>query len=179
MERPFWVFGYGSLIWNPGFVFAERQRATLSGWRRSFCMHSVQYRGTPEAPGLVLALDAEDRACCNGVAYRIGDDLAEPTLAYLRERELISSAYDEAWLPVWLEERREVTAMTFVINHAHEQYAGPLSLDDQAQVIARSEGIRGPNADYLYATAAHLAELGISDADLDALTLRVRQCRGE
>ena len=76
MERPLWVFGYGSLIWNPGFVFADRQRATLSGWRRSFCMHSVQYRGTPEAPGLVLALDAEDRA----LLQQVPDEQAAATL---------------------------------------------------------------------------------------------------
>lgn len=179
MERPLWVFAYGSLIWNPGFAFAERQRATLSGWRRSFCMHSVEFRGTPEAPGLVLALDAEAQARCNGVAYRIGNDLAEATLGYLREREMIASAYDEAWLPIRLEGGDDVTALTFIINHGHQHYAGTLSPEEQARVIARSAGVRGPNADYLYATAAHLAELGISDADLDALALRVRQSRGE
>lgn len=179
MERPLWVFAYGSLIWDPGFVFAERQRATLAGWRRSFCMHSIQFRGTPEAPGLVLALDAEPEACCNGVAYRVEDDLAGVTLGYLRERELISSAYHEAWLPVRLEQGRDVTALTFIINREHDQYAGALPLDHQARVIAERSGIRGPNADYLYSTAAHLADLGISDADLDALALRVRQRRGE
>lgn len=179
MERPLWVFAYGSLIWDPGFVFAERQRATLEGWRRSFCMHSIHYRGTPEAPGLVLALDAEAQACCAGVAYRVADDQADATVAYLRDRELISSAYHEAWLPIRLEQGGQVTALTFIINREHDQYAGPLSLEDQVRVIAERAGVRGPNADYLYSTAAHLTDLGISDADLDALALQVRKQRGE
>ncbi len=179
MERPLWVFAYGSLIWDPGFVFAERQRAMLAGWRRSFCMHSIHYRGTPEAPGLVLALDAEAGAACQGVAYRVEDKAADATVAYLRERELISYAYHEAWLPIRLEQGAEVTALTFVINREHDQYAGSLTLEDQARVIAERTGVRGPNADYLYATAAHLTELGISDADLDRLALQVRAHRGD
>lgn len=179
MEHALWVFAYGSLIWNPGFVFSERQRASLAGWRRTFCMHSIHYRGTPEAPGLVLALDGEAEACCNGVAYRIADNLAEATLCYLRERELISSAYHEAWLPIRLEQGPEVTALTFIINREHDQYAGALPLEDQVRVIAERAGIKGSNAEYLYSTAAHLAELGISDADLDALARQVRQRRGD
>ncbi len=179
MDRPLWVFAYGSLIWDPGFVFAERQRATLGGWRRSFCMHSIHYRGTVDEPGLVLALDAEAEASCNGVAYRVADDLAEPTVGYLRDRELISSAYHEAWLPIRLEKGPRVTALTFIINRDHDQYAGALPVEDQVRVIAERAGIKGPNADYLYSTAAHLTELGISDADLDALALQVRKRRGD
>jgi cation transport protein ChaC len=178
-HHPLWVFGYGSLIWDPGFVFAERRRATLSGWRRSFCMHSIHYRGTAEAPGLVLALDRDPRAGCEGIAYRVAPDLSQATLDYLRARELISYAYHEAWLPLALDDGRQVTALTFVINRDHDQYAGGLSLDDQARVIAERAGVRGPNADYLFSTASHLAGLGIPDPEMETLAARVRRLRGE
>jgi len=92
LEEGFWVFGYGSLMWNPGFAFAERVPATLLGYARSFCMWSIHHRGTPEEPGLVLALDLEDRASCRGLAFHVSRDHAAATLAYLRERELVSSA---------------------------------------------------------------------------------------
>jgi cation transport protein ChaC len=95
-----WVFGYGSLVWNPGFDTAERVIARLPGYRRSFCMRSIHHRGTPEAPGLVLALDAVAGGACEGVALRAEADRAGEVLAYLRERELISSAYLERRLEV-------------------------------------------------------------------------------
>lgn len=162
-----WVFGYGSLIWEPGFAFIERQRAVLTGYRRAFCMASVHYRGTPEAPGLVLALDRADDGQCSGVAYRVGAGEAEGVLAYLRARELVSYAYDEARLPVRLDgSGREVEAVTYVTNRMHPQYRGGLSLEDQAAVIARAVGPRGPNADYLARTVAGLAALGLEDPDL-------------
>ena len=124
-----WVFGYGSLIWNPGFPFAERRRAVLAGYARSFCMTSVHYRGTPERPGLVLALDREEAARCEGVAYRLAPETEAASLAYLRERELVSYAYDEAVLPLRLEDGREVRAVSYVVNRAHVQYRGGLGLD--------------------------------------------------
>ena len=144
-----WVFGYGSLIWKPGFDFAERRRATLAGYRRSFCMTSIHYRGTPDAPGLVLALDRDAAGSCAGVAYRLAGATTDATLAYLRARELVSSAYDEAVLPLLLEDGRDVEAVCYLVNRAHAQYRGGLSLDEQAEVIARAAGPAGPNADYL------------------------------
>ena len=100
----FWVFGYGSLIWQPGFDFVDKRLATLRGWRRAFCMRSIMYRGTPEAPGLVLALDRDAGGSCTGVAYRVPGHGAAATLAYLRARELVSDAYDEVRLPVELDD---------------------------------------------------------------------------
>jgi cation transport protein ChaC len=169
-----WVFGYGSLLWNPGFPVAGRALARLPGWHRSFCMRSVTHRGTPERPGLVLALDAAEGAVCNGVALAAEAGTEAETLAYLRERELVTSAYVERMLPLDLANGRRVEAVTYVIDPAHEQYCGALSLEAQARIIARATGGRGPNDEYLHNTAAHLAELGLGDPDLEWLSARVR-----
>lgn len=164
-----WVFGYGSLIWRPGFEFVERRLARLSGWRRAFCMTSIHYRGTPEAPGLVLALDRAPGALCEGLAFRVEAAAADGVLAYLRERELISSAYDEMHLPVTLDDGTEVEALGYVVNPAHAQYAGHLSLAEQAQVIGRAAGSSGSNLDYLLYTLEGLAALGVHDHELAQL----------
>jgi cation transport protein ChaC len=169
-----WVFGYGSLVWNPGFDTVERVIARLPGYRRSFCMRSIHHRGTPEAPGLVLALDRAPRGVCSGVALRADPDRAPEVLAYLRERELVSAAYHEARLPVVLSDGREVEAVTYVVDPDHDQYCGGLDLEEQAQIIARAHGGRGPNTEYLFNTEAHLRDLGLGDCDLDWLVRRVR-----
>lgn len=164
-----WVFAYGSLIWKPGFAWAERRLAALDGFRRRFCMSSVQYRGTPERPGLVLALDADPGAACHGLAYRLDPATAEATMAYLRARELVTNAYDELRLPVRLDDGRSVEAYAYVMNRAHAQYRGGLSLAEQAEVIAHAAGPMGPNAEYLTNTLESLAALGLEDAELSAL----------
>ncbi|NRB05432.1 MAG: gamma-glutamylcyclotransferase [Rhodobacteraceae bacterium] len=169
-----WVFGYGSLLWNPGFEIAESAAARLNGYARSFCMRSIHHRGTEEDPGLVLALDAIEGAACEGLALRVADGQEDATLAYLRERELISSAYLEKMLPVRLADAREVTAVTYVIDPDHVQYCGGLPLEEQAGIIAQAHGGRGPNSEYLYNTAAHLREIGLADADLNWLENRVK-----
>lgn len=169
-----WVFGYGSLIWHPGFPVAEQQVARLAGWHRSFCMRSIHHRGTVEAPGLVLALDAAPDAVCDGVAFRVEPGAEAETLAALRERELISSAYLEKELPVRLADGAMVTALAYVIDPDHAQYCGGLALEEQARIIASAAGGRGPNRDYLFSTASHLADLGIADPDLAWLAERVR-----
>lgn len=172
--RVMWVFGYGSLLWEPGFAFTERVMARLDGWHRSFCMRSIHHRGTETEPGLVLALDAADGAACEGVAFAVAPDHQAETLAYLRERELISSAYLEKTLPLRLGDGRRVEAVTYVIDPDHVQYCGGLPLEEQAQIIARAKGGRGENRDYLWNTATHLHDLGIADAELDWLSARVR-----
>jgi cation transport protein ChaC len=178
-SAPLWIFAYGSLIWNPEFPVAARALAELSGWRRSFCMWSIHHRGTPEAPGLVLALDAEAGACCTGVAFRVADGQEGATLAALRARELVSSAYREVELTVRLADGSAVSARTFVVDRAHDQYCGGLPSAEQARVIARATGGRGRNADYLRATAEHLAALGIPDPELESLAREVRAILGE
>jgi len=169
-----WVFGYGSLIWNPEFPVAEAHVARVQGWHRSFCMRSVHHRGSVEEPGLVLALDAQAGALCDGVAFRVESGAESRTLQALRDRELISSAYLERWLEVGLTGAGVVQALCYVIDPAHEQYCGGLPLEDQAAIIAAAVGGRGSNRDYLWSTNAHLAVLGIADPDLAWLDARVR-----
>ena len=171
---PLWVFAYGSLIWDPCFPFAAQHIARLTGWHRSFCMWSVRYRGTDADPGLVLALDRADGAVCDGVAFRVQAGCEDAALAELRKRELISSAYLETILPVRLDTGEAVQAMVFVIDPAHTQYAGRMTLPDQAHIIARAHGMRGPNRDYLFATADHLAAIGLRDTEMEALCALVR-----
>jgi len=168
-----WVFGYGSLLWDPGFEVAEQAMARLPGYVRSFCMRSIHHRGSEADPGLVLALDEADDAECHGVALRVAPGTEDDTLAYLRERELISSAYLEKMLDVGLHDGRAITAVTYVIDRHHVQYCGTLDLEEQARIIARAHGGRGPNSEYLFNTARHLHELGVADPDLDWLVQRV------
>jgi len=174
LTETMWVFGYGSLIWNPEFPVAERCIARVMGWQRSFCMRSIHHRGSVEEPGLVLALDAHSEGQCDGVAFRVAKGHEAATLAALRERELISSAYLETRIPAHLDDGSVVEALCYVIDRDHEQYCGGLSLEEQAQIIAKAIGGRGRNCDYLWATAGHLAELGIEDHDLTDLAEQVR-----
>lgn len=173
-SAPLWVFGYGSLIWNPGFDYEERVLATLPGFARHFCMWSIHHRGTVEHPGLVLALDPDAAASCRGVAFSVDAARAAPVLEYLRERELISSAYVEHVVPLELADGRQVQAIAYVVDTGHVQYCGGLDLERQAQVIASAVGGRGPNTEYLYNTQSHLEELGIEDESLRWLAERVR-----
>ncbi|UWR02083.1 gamma-glutamylcyclotransferase [Ruegeria conchae] len=169
-----WVFGYGSLLWNPGFPVARSERATLHGYARSFCMRSIHHRGTEEDPGLVLALDEQRDALCTGLALAVEAGHEDRTLAELRERELISSAYLERMLDVHLDCGTIVNAVTYVIDAHHVQYCGGLPLEEQAQIIAHAVGGRGPNTEYLYNTASHLTDIGLRDPDLEWLSQRVR-----
>ncbi|MBA84903.1 gamma-glutamylcyclotransferase [Thalassobius sp. S69A] len=169
-----WVFGYGSLLWNPGFDPAESHLAQLPGFHRSFCMRSVHHRGSQENPGLVLALDRAE-AVCHGLALSVRSGQEDQVLAALRERELVSSAYVETQQVVSLRDGRQVQAVTYIIDPDHVQYCGGLPLEEQAHIIAHAVGGRGPNTEYLFNTAAHLHELGIQDHELDWLTARVRE----
>lgn len=174
-----WVFGYGSLMWDPGFAHVRRETARLEGWHRSFCMTSIHYRGTPEAPGLVLALDAAEGAACDGVAFGVTAEARAGVLAYLHDRELVSDAYLERRLPVRLADGAKVEAVTYVIDHDHVQYRAGLTLEEQATIIARSSGRNGTNADYLWNTVDHLGALGLADPDLDWLAEQVRRLKAE
>jgi cation transport protein ChaC len=167
-----WVFAYGSLLWEPGFEPAESVPARLDGLRRSFCMWSIRWRGTEEAPGLVLALEREEGASCEGLALRLPDEAAPDILQAIRARELVSDAYEEQRLPLALADGREVEALAYVIRPGHAQHAC-LPPEEQARTIARARGSRGPNRDYLTQTAARLRELGIRDEEVEALLARV------
>jgi len=169
-----WVFGYGSLLWDPGFDVARSAVATLEGYARSFCMRSIHHRGTETDPGLVLALDRVAGAACQGLALAVAAGQEAQTLQYLRERELISSAYLEKHLDVTLSCGDTVRAVTYVIDPGHVQYCGGLTLENQARIIARARGGRGANTEYLFNTTDHLTGIGLSDPDLDWLAARVR-----
>lgn len=177
MVSPLWVFGYGSLLWDPGFEPAEICPARLDGWHRSFSMRSVHYRGTAEVPGLVLALDARAGASCHGLAMRVREAETDTVLAALRARELVSDAYLERRFQVEANDGRALAAVTYVIDPQGPQYCD-LSLEDQAHAIAKACGARGPNCDYLNNTHAHLLSLGVEDVDLAWLVKRVREING-
>ncbi len=168
-----WVFGYGSLLWNPGFTPARMTKARLFGYHRSFCMLSIHHRGTEDDPGLVLALDAQAGAQCTGMAFQVADAEHDSVLAALRERELISSAYVEKHVELTADDDSKIDALAYVIDPDHVQYC-QFPLERQAQMIARAIGGRGPNTEYLFNTAEHLTELGIRDAEMDWLVKRVR-----
>ena len=171
----FWVFGYGSLMWRPGFRHIARRCAVLSGHHRSFCLRSVTYRGTPESPGLVLGLDPAAGAQCRGVAFQVAPEDSAEALQYLRERELINRSYFERAEEIrFVECGSTAHALCYVIDRSHPQYSGALSLEEQAEIIARASGPMGPNADYLFNTAAHLNALGVTDDDLALLCELVR-----
>ena len=174
-DRGFWIFAYGSLMWNPGFEAEEHILATLSGYHRSFCMASIVYRGTPEDPGLVLALDRSDAAHCTGVGYRIGPGHGRKALAYLRERELVSSAYREVLEEIMLDDGRRVTSLCYVMDRSHSQYRGTLDAAEQAEIIARAAGPAGSNREYLNNTVQSLHRLGLDDPGLFDLAERVRR----
>ena len=174
VENGFWVFGYGSLIWHPEFIYSQKHIATLDGYARSFCMRSIHHRGSEEKPGLVLALDEHTGADCKGVAFFIEAEHAKQAITDLRERELVSSAYLEVILPITLDTGETVEAVSYIINRDHVQYCGGMPLEEQAQIISYAVGGRGPNTEYLYNTCACLDELGLDDADLAFLQTRVR-----
>jgi len=166
-----WVFGYGSLMWRPGFDYLERCAATLHGRRRAFCIYSVYHRGTPERPGLVLGL--APGGAVRGAAYRIDPALWPQTYAYLREREQPTETYVEARARVRLADGRAVEVLTFLSDRAHPQWAGALSLEQQARLIAGAQGLSGRNIDYLRDLVSHLASQGVRDRGLESLLNRV------
>ena len=157
----FWVFGYGSLMWRPGFAHTETQRARLHGFRRSRCVTSQFYRGTPERPGLVLGLDRG--GSCVGLAFRVPHDLREEAVSYLRGRELVTSVYLERMLPIRLASGENVEAITYVVDRSHAQYAGRLDEPTAARIVSGAVGQAGPNEEYVFNTIAHLKALGIRD----------------
>ena len=170
-----WVFGYGSLMWRPGFAYLDRQGATLHGRRRAFCIYSVHHRGTYERPGLVLGLARG--GAVRGAAYRIAAADWDGVYAYLREREQPTETYVEARVHVRLADGRRVEALTFLSDQSHPQWAGVLSLERQAELITGAVGLSGRNEDYLSDLVSHLLEEGIHDRSLETL-LRMVEARG-
>jgi glutathione-specific gamma-glutamylcyclotransferase len=157
----FWVFGYGSLIWRPGFAHVETRRARLHGYRRSLCVYSFVHRGTRQRPGLVLGLD--QGGSCVGLAFRVPGDLREEVIAYLRERELVTNVYLERTVKIRLDGGATVEAVAYIVDRGHEQYAGALDPAHAASVVRGAVGQSGNNEDYVLSTLEHLEALGIRD----------------
>ena len=156
-----WVFGYGSLIWRPGFAFEESVQARLHGYHRSLCVFSHVHRGTPERPGLVLGLDRG--GICRGVAFRVPVDQAEETIDYLRAREQATAVYLERRLAIRLDDGRRLNALTYIADRAHSQYAGRLPEAAVLGFVRQGKGVSGENPDYVRRTQEHLHEMGIHD----------------
>ncbi len=166
-----WVFGYGSLMWRPGFPFVERSAAVLHGRRRAFCIYSVHHRGTTEHPGLVLGL--APGGSTRGAAYRVAEADWPATYAYLLEREQPTETYIEAAVQIRLADGRRVQALGFLSDMSHPQWAGRLDFEAQARLIAHSTGLSGRNIDYLRELVEHLHREGVSDKGMDRLLARV------
>ena len=169
----FWVFGYGSLMWRPGFAHTEMQRAHLHGYRRVLCVKSFVHRGTEQRPGLVLGLDTG--GSCIGMAFRVNDDHRDDVLAYLRERELVTHVYLERVKQVLLADGRRVNALCYVIDRTHHQYAGHLHPDEALPYVRTATGISGPNIEYVLNTVDHLKSLGIRDHWLESVARLLRE----
>jgi glutathione-specific gamma-glutamylcyclotransferase len=169
-----WVFGYGSLMWRPGFDFLERVPARLIGLHRSLCVYSFVHRGTPERPGLVLGLDRG--GMCRGIAFRVAAAARVETIAYLRAREQVTTVYLETMRRIELEDeaRRQVRALSFVIDRSHVQYAGRLSLSQRLHHVRQGHGRSGPNRDYVLEAVGALEALGYRETDLHLLAEGLR-----
>ena len=178
-----WIFGYGSLMWHPGFEFEEVHVAELQGYHRSLCVYSHVHRGTPEVPGLVLGLDNGGHSM--GMVYRVADEKRDAVMAYLREREQTTMVYLERIGTVRLldgpvveagtrDDGRQVEAVIYVADQTHKQYAGKLSIERQADFVLRGHGKSGPNIDYVLNTVDHLKDIDIDDPELFALADHLR-----
>jgi cation transport protein ChaC len=173
-DEDLWVFGYGSLIWRPGFEHVERVPAHIIGLHRSLCVYSFDHRGTPEKPGLVLGLDFG--GACRGIAYRVTAKQRRATLAYLREREQTTSVYRELVRMTWLpgQPERRVNALCYAVDRGHAQYAGRLTHDQQLHAVRQGHGRSGNNRDYVLETVKSLEDLNIVDHDLHVLAERLK-----
>jgi glutathione-specific gamma-glutamylcyclotransferase len=168
-ETDLWVFGYGSLMWRPGFDFIEQVPARLIGEHRALCVYSFDHRGTPEKPGLVLGLDRG--GACRGIAFRVKAMHRDATVAYLRGREQTTNVYREVMRSVWLENeaRQRVSALAYVVDRGHVQYAGRLTLADQLRFVQQGHGRSGNNRDYVLSTVKSIEAQGFRDAQLHQL----------
>jgi cation transport protein ChaC len=168
----YWVFGYGSLMWNPGFRYLQRHPGTIYGYERRLSIWSSRARGTPENPGLALGLEP-GAGHCRGIVYRLDPQESNRALEALWEREMSSGIYEPHWLSVTTD-AGEVQAIAFVVNRHHANYAGELPLHEMADIIAAAHGRYGPCREYLENTVRELAALGIEESDFDVLLALVR-----
>jgi glutathione-specific gamma-glutamylcyclotransferase len=175
--KPRWVFGYGSLMWNPGFATPETVEARLQGWHRAFCIYSEHYRGTPKRPGLILGL--LPGGACRGLAHRLPSKQYDAVRRYLKTREIDNDGvYEEEVRPVHLADGRVVPALVYLADRAHRQFAGKLPMAKASRLVRQGHGATGSNLDYVLNTVAHLDELGLRDRALKELARRASAKRG-
>ncbi|MBL4756963.1 MAG: gamma-glutamylcyclotransferase [Rhizobiales bacterium] len=169
----FWVFGYGSLMWRPGFSFAKSVQAKLPGAHRALCVHSYHHRGTPSRPGLVLGLAAG--GACRGMAFKVNGVDRDNVIAYLREREQVTLVYLERWRQIHLLENpiKKVSALCYMADPGHEQFAGRLTIEEQVARIRGNIGKSGNNEDYVHQTVGCLREMDIRDHQLEKLAAQL------
>jgi glutathione-specific gamma-glutamylcyclotransferase len=169
--EPRWVFGYGSLMWNPGFAAAETMPARLHGWHRAFCIYSEHYRGTPRKPGLILGL--LPGGACRGLAHRLPTTQYDKVRRYLWRREIDNDGvYEEQVRPLHLADGRIVAALVYLADRTHRQFAGKLAMAKAVRLIRQGRGATGSNLDYLRNTVGHLRDLGLRDRTLEELARR-------
>jgi cation transport protein ChaC len=170
-----WVFGYGSLMWSPGFRSSHKSAGKVHGYHRSLCIYSHRYRGTPRRPGLVMGLCRG--GSCWGMVYRVAAARAVPVLEYLWRREMRNRVYRPSFVRVRIRGGRDIRALAFVADALHRQFAGDLDVAGTAKVVAQGVGERGSNIDYLSYTLAHMHELGVRDPHLDRILLAALELR--
>jgi cation transport protein ChaC len=171
-----WIYSYGSLMWDPGFHFAEVRQAEVDGYQRRFCMKLDLGRGSRQFPGLMLSLEAQ-AGCCRGLAFRIAADAVDTESAILWRREMLRGGYSPAMLPMTTPQG-PITALTFVSNPRHRSYVGELTLEETAATIVSGKGVLGTNREYLVQLATQLQALGIDDPYVAQLHAEVDRCAG-
>ena len=174
-DSDIWIFAYGSLIWNPLLQFAERQRAMLLGWHRSFCIHITAGRARPETPGRMLAV--EPGGVAQGVAFRLAPDSADQELRLMWIREMITGSYVPTWAPVTLADGRTVRAIVFTANTESSQYRADSSIYTVAPMVSAATGQHGSNADYVLRLQQSLHDFGMRDSYVSSLTDALRWCQ--
>ncbi|RUT29431.1 gamma-glutamylcyclotransferase [Arsenicitalea aurantiaca] len=164
-EGEFWLFAYGSLIWNPVMAHDREMVALARGWHRNFCLYDIRYRGNPGAPGLMLCLDRGGQ--CRGMAYRLPPEGLKDNLDALvrREMSMVPTPFPGRFIPIMTEEGPK-RALAFAMNRRSARYVGGLTLAARADYLARATGWKGSMAEYLFATVDRLEALGIHDANL-------------
>ena len=167
-DGPLWVFAFGSLMWNPGFEFAESDIAILAGWERKFHIWTTVARGTPDRPGLGLCLE-KGEGDCKGIVYQLRPENEEKDWEALWYREMNSGIYKTCWADLETENFGRVKALVFVVNPEHRQYAGQLPVDVMAEIMAGACGRYGRCRDYLANTIDEMKKLGVIDLHLSNL----------
>lgn len=175
-KSPVWIFGYGSLMWNPIFDSEESCPATLNGYHRAFCLRLTAGRGSHTQPGRMLALTEGGKT--TGLAFRLPEDKLREDLELLWKREMLTGSYCPTWCELELADGRTVTALVFIMNSMHPSFESDTRYEVIAPLIAQASGPLGTNAQYLFALEKELKTYGMSDDCMSELVNQVRMLLG-